>query len=323
MSLTLAEWTRVEALFPEVLALTGAARAQFLERNCKNQPQVRAEIESLLAAAESGTDFFEHSVVVITPSLTETTLAAGSRLGPWRVLEPLGRGGMGEVYRAERADGTFAMQVAVKLLKRGLDSDAIARRFRRERRILAQLSHPNIAHLLDAGVADDGRPYLVMEYVRGESITAYCESGRVLLPEILRLMCAICDAVDEAHRHLVVHRDLKPSNVLVTAEGQIKLLDFGIAKLLIEDDEDATGGTRDMVPLSPSYAAPEQILHGVISTATDVYALGVLLYLLLTGRLPHRREDIPLTAVAMGLKNETTEQPSAVVQSRAGEPAID
>ena len=323
MSLTQAEWTRVEALLPEVLALPPALRAQFLERNCKNQPQVRTEIESLVAAAESGSDFFEHPVIVIAPSSVDGSLAAGSRLGPWRVLEPLGRGGMGEVYRAERADGTFTMQVAVKLLKRGLDSDAIARRFRRERRILAQLSHPNIARLLDAGVADDGRPYLVMEYVRGESITSYCESAGVPLPEILRLMCAICEAVDEAHRHLVVHRDLKPSNVLVTSEGQIKLLDFGIAKLLVEDDADTTGGTRDIVPLSPSYAAPEQILHGVISTATDVYALGVLLYLLLTGRLPHRREALPLTAVAMGLRDETTERPSAAVLSKPGEPAID
>ena len=200
----------------------------------------------------------------------------GETVGAYRLIEPLGRGGMGEVYLGERADGRFEQKVAVKLVKRGMDSVEILRRFARERRILARLEHPGIARLLDGGETPGGRPYFVMERVEGEAITDYCRARGVSLEDRLQLFASCCDAVDAAHRALVVHRDLKPSNILVTPDGRVKLLDFGIAKLLGQEEGEMQVTRLGERVITPAYAAPEQILGGGVTMATDVFALGVV-----------------------------------------------
>jgi eukaryotic-like serine/threonine-protein kinase len=235
---------------------------------------------------------------------------SGQIVGAYRLCERLGRGGMGEVYLGERADGRFEQTVAVKLVKRGMDSGEILRRFARERRILARVEHPGIARLLDGGEAADGRPYFVMERVEGEKITDYCRARDLPLEDRLRLLAACCDAVDAAHRRLVVHRDLKPSNILVTADGQVKLLDFGIAKLLGDEQEETHLTRVGGAMLTASYAAPEQILGGEVMVATDVFALGVVLFELLTDALPHDRRAATPYELAARVAHETAERPS-------------
>jgi tetratricopeptide (TPR) repeat protein/tRNA A-37 threonylcarbamoyl transferase component Bud32 len=236
----------------------------------------------------------------------------GTTIGPWRLLAPLGRGGMGEVWEVERADGVYQQRAALKLLKRGLDSDAILARFRAERQILARLDHPSIARLIDGGVAPDGRPFYVMELVRGEPITEAADAAGLSLRARIELLAVACEAVEAAHRALVVHRDIKPANLLLTGTGEPKLLDFGIAKLLAAD-ESAVRTRFDERILTPAYAAPEQIVGGAITTATDVYALGVVLYELLTGELPHDRAVGSSVELAVAVERETTERPSARV----------
>jgi len=245
-------------------------------------------------------------------------LSPGTRLGPWRVERLIGRGGMGEVYEAQRADGTFELRAAVKLLKRGLDTVAVVGRFNRERRILAQLDHPNIAHVLDAGVAADGRPFLVMEYVDGQPVTEYLREREPPVAELLRLMITVCEAVQAAHARHIVHRDLKPSNVLVTPQGQVKLLDFGIAKALAEDDTESTRLVGEGTAMTPAYAAPEQLLGLPTTPATDVYALGVILYQLLVARLPHARSGRSTHDILRTLQRETAERPSTVLRRDRG-----
>jgi serine/threonine-protein kinase len=245
----------------------------------------------------------------------------GETIGVYRLIEPLGRGGMGEVYLAERADGRFDQKVAVKLVKRGMDSAEILRRFARERRILARLEHPGIARLLDGGETRDGRPYFVMERVEGESITDYCCTRRLPLDDRVRLVASCCDAVDAAHRAFVVHRDLKPSNILVTADGHVKLLDFGIAKLLAEEEGQLTSQGRRAI--TPAYAAPEQIVGGGVTMATDVFALGVVLYELLTGAVPFDRHATTPHELALRLEHESAERPSAAARRTNGPDSAD
>jgi serine/threonine-protein kinase len=213
-------------------------------------------------------------------------------IGPYRLVRELARGGMGVVYLAERSDGQFEQQVALKLIKRGMDSDEIHRRFLAERQILARLGHPHIARLLDGGVSAEGQPYFAIEFVEGTTILDHCESRQLALERRLQLFLDVCDAVRYAHLNLVVHRDLKPSNILVTADGQVKLLDFGIAKLLTHEPGAETGLTDTGLRLmTPEYAAPEQVSGAPITTATDVYALGTVLYELVTGRRAHRLQS--------------------------------
>jgi serine/threonine-protein kinase len=257
-----------------------------------------------------------HSPVVSDSSASHPTQESAETVGVYRLLHLLGRGGMGEVYLGERADGLFVQKVAVKLVKRGMDSREILRRFARERRILARLEHPGIARLLDGGETRDGRPYFVMELVAGEPITDYCRTRSVSLDERLRLLASCCDAVDAAHRGLVVHRDLKPSNILVTREGQVKLLDFGIAKLLADEEDDLQLTRESGHVNTPAYAAPEQILGGGVTTATDVFALGVVLYELLTGVLPFNRRAATPYELAAYIEHETAERPSTGAAQR-------
>ncbi|MEO8430825.1 MAG: serine/threonine-protein kinase [Acidobacteriota bacterium] len=288
-------------------------------------------LEGLLSADRAAGDFLEGGAAdYASPTLAREWMgegtapadsSAGESIGPYRLITLLGRGGMGEVWVAERTDGQFQQRVAVKLLKRGMESEGIRRRFLRERQVLARLEHPHIARLLDGGATSDGRPYFVMELVEGEPITEYCEARDLAVADRLRLIATCAEAVAVAHRRLVVHRDIKPSNVLVDAEGRVKLLDFGIAKVLTDDDgapgEDPSTRIDERI-LTPTYAAPEQILGEPVTTATDVYGLGVLLYELMTGSPPHERKTTSPAALAATVDRETTERPSRALLARSG-----
>ncbi|HEX4963035.1 MAG TPA: serine/threonine-protein kinase [Thermoanaerobaculia bacterium] len=312
------EWLR---WFDELAELAAEERAARLAELARTQPELAARLARLFAADAEGPEGLSRPVAERAPVFVASAFVADAepetplpadRIGPYQLLALLGRGGMGEVFLAERADGAFEQRVALKLIKRGMDSEEIVRRFHRERQILARLEHPGIARLLDGGTAPDGRPYFVLELVEGEPIPSYCRRVKVSLEERLRLIIAACEAVDAAHRSLVVHRDLKPSNLLVTAEGQVKLLDFGIAKLLAETPEEWS--TQHVgTPLTPAYAAPEQLLGEPVTMATDVYALGVILYELLTGRSPHPTGR-SLATLARQDASEPTERPSAVLR---------
>ncbi|MCU0304359.1 MAG: serine/threonine-protein kinase [Thermoanaerobaculales bacterium] len=302
----------VRALFDELAELGPTARADRLAEIARSDAALAAEVEGLLAIDASPSPLLDVPVAVAAPDLVADWLEAapgpaisGQRVGPWSLTSLLGRGGMGEVWEAVRADGQYRHTVALKLLKRGVDSVEIRRRFIRERQILAGLTHPGIARLLDGGIAGDGRPYFVLEKVDGRPITEHARAAGLAVEDRIQLMVAACEAVDSAHRQLVVHRDLKPSNIMVTENGEIKLLDFGIAKLLGEGEDDGEATAIDLRPLTPAYAAPEQILGEPVTTATDVYSLGVVLHELLTGTLPHRRPIGSASALAAAVERET------------------
>ena len=313
-----ARWPEVSAALDALLDLDAAARERELRRIGSRDASLAAELRSLLSADRDSSGLLEAGVAAAAPDLMqrlaarpddETVELPGRVIGRWRLLNEIGRGGMGEVMLAERADGEFVQQAALKRLKRGMDSVEVLRRFAQERRILAGLTHPHIARLLDGGIDERGRPFYAMEYVEGEPITDFARRRGLNVRERLQLMQKVCQAVGYAQGRLVVHRDLKPSNILVDTHGEPKLLDFGIAKILSDSGEDSMTGSGMRV-LSPAYAAPEQILGEPITTATDVYALGVLLFEMLTGRLPHRRSGNVAEASAEALARDTTERPS-------------
>ncbi|MGL6223251.1 MAG: protein kinase domain-containing protein [Steroidobacteraceae bacterium] len=246
-------------------------------------------------------------------------IEAGTRLGAYRVIREIGRGGSGQVFLAERDDGQFRQSVAIKLLKRGMDTDAVLQRFRNERQILATLDHPHIARVIDGGAVPDGRPFLVMEYIDGVAITEYCRMHALSLQGRIELLLPLCDAVQHAHQRLLIHRDIKPSNVLVTAAGVPKLLDFGIAKLLVPGSLDGAGTvhTAEFHPLlTPGYASPEQVLGEPITTGTDVYGLGLLLRELLTG-LPARTSGMETVAALRATCESDLASPSSVLRAKA------
>ena len=311
-----ADW---EALFDELVELPTDEQQARLAQLSLSAPALAGRLAALLAADAPAAGFLATPAVaalgVERDSPDPAELPAGTLLGPWRLLRLLGRGGMGEVYLAERADGAYSQRVALKLVQPEGRSRAILGRFLREREILAHLDHPNIARLLDGGSAPDGRPYFVLEWVDGIAVTAYCIERSLALTERLKLVCTVCDAVDSAHRRLIVHRDLKPANILVTADGTVKLLDFGIAKLLAPEPGDAATMTHlEGRALTPAYASPEQILGEPVTVASDVYALGLLLYELVVGTLPHRRSGRSLAAIAGDLPQETIERPSLALR---------
>jgi serine/threonine-protein kinase len=317
-------WERIKELFHDALAREDGERDAFLEAACGADRGLRDEVASLLASDSRPATLLDGSLADVLPAVLAPGFAdgqsdepAGRRFGPYRAAREIGRGGMGVVYAAVRDDDQYDKQVAVKLIKRGMDTDAIVTGFRRERQILANLEHPSIARLLDGGVTDDGLPYLVMELVDGVPIDIYCERHGLGTAERLRLFRTVCAAVDSAHRSLVVHRDLKPSNILVSADGEVKLLDFGIAKLL---DAEAAGEPTvgALKPMTPDYASPEQVRGGPITTASDVYALGVLLYLLLTGRRPLSFAAYTAPEIARVVCDQEPPRPSAVVAGRHG-----
>jgi serine/threonine-protein kinase len=306
---------RLEELLAEALDLPPDEREAFLDVACAGNATLRAEISELLALHDEAEEFFDElsgDIAAAGPLELESAAHSGLRIGPYRTLAAIGQGGMGAVYRAERVDGEFDQDVALKLLHRDMDTPELRTRFLAERQLLAGLSHPRIAHLLDGGVTDEGRPYFVMEMVEGKPITRYCFENAVSTDEVLRLFLDVVDAVSYLHRNLVVHRDLKPSNIFVDHTGQVKLLDFGIAKLLADVPEAAPATRTGQQLMTPEYAAPEQLLGEPVTTATDVYALGVLLYELLTGQRPHDRRG----AVGRSPTQELPPTPSSVMRSR-------
>jgi eukaryotic-like serine/threonine-protein kinase len=325
-------WARAGALLDELLDLPVSARGPRLAEACAGDDALKAYVERLLAADARAGLFLDTDAAGELFGLVEDSrrpepaakddeedTAAGARIGPWRVVHELGFGGMGAVFLAERADGQFEQRVALKLVKPGMDTDEILVRFRAERQILARLEHPHIARLLDGGASEAGQPYFAMEHVEGLPLTLYCDRARLSIEGRLRLFVQVCAAVEYAHRNLVVHRDLKPSNILVTNEGVAKLLDFGIAKVLDPSgDEDGLTMTRHGPPMTPQYAAPEQLLGQPVTTATDVYSLGLILFELLCGRPPHRFERLGSEEIERVLLQRERELPSSTVNRHDG-----
>ena len=278
-------WDEIQNIFEDALELPADQRASFVESQAGGDRKLIDEVMSLLQAYEGDTDILSgNAFSILVPEASEVA-EEGEIFGPYRILKKVGIGGMGTVYLAERADGSFDQQVAIKVVKKGMDSELVLERFKFERQVLAKLQHPNIARLLDGGVTTDGRPFFVMEYVVGETITAYADRLQLSIGDRLRLFTHVCKAIHHAHKNLVVHRDLKPSNILVNPDGVVKLLDFGIAKVLDETEDPSLTRTGQNV-LTPAYASPEQLTSADITTSSDVYSLGVILYELLSGRRP-------------------------------------
>lgn len=287
------KWQQIREVFETLVDLDDDARERRLSEIASTDPAIANEVRALLAADAQSSDE-DTSLVSVAGELVDDLLVneqrqekvrwQGRLLGPWKLEREIGRGGMGAVWLASRADGAYQGQVAIKLMRASLDGEEVVRRFQAERQILAGFDHPNIARLVDAGTDAEGRHYLALEYVDGEDIIQYCDARKLPLDRRLRIFLDVCKAVAHAHQRLVVHRDLKPQNILVTAEGRVRLLDFGIAKLIeVGSDNTRTAGHV----FTPAYAAPEQLTGQPVGVATDVYQLGLLLYQLLTGRLPH------------------------------------
>ena len=284
-------WREAKRILDEALERPASERPAYIARACGGDEELRRDVESLSSAADDADNILDAPVPVPFEE-SPARSRVGERIGAYELLSELGRGGMGIVFLARRADDEFQRKVAIKLVSAGISDEVTLGRFRAERQILASLDHPHIARLLDGGTTERGEPYFVMEYVEGEPLLDYCENRRLSTRERLRIYRDVCDAVTYAHQNLVVHRDIKPGNVLVTADGEAKLLDFGIAKLL--DAGEAAGGERTATlyrMLTPDYASPEQVRGRAVTTASDVYALGVVLYELLTGRRPYHVEN--------------------------------
>ncbi|MGE5245123.1 MAG: serine/threonine-protein kinase [Betaproteobacteria bacterium] len=311
--LTTAEFDLIEAVFAEIVDLDAAARARVIAARCAGRSDLQRELETLIAAHDR-LHSLEPPPGAGGDVATEgpTGLQAGSLVGHYRLREKAGHGGMGDVYLAERADGLFTHRVAVKVTRAAISGSETAARFRTERQILASLQHPNIVTLLDGGVTSGGQAFLVMEYVDGVPLTRFCRERMLPLKARLRLLLEVCGAVQHAHRHAVVHRDLKPANILVTSEGVVKILDFGVAKLL--EQPGAAGLTAPGLipgPLTPNYASPEQLRGLPVTTATDVYALGILIYEILAGVRPYDTEGETLDRVIEIVLRMEPARPSA------------
>lgn len=315
------EWHKVRPILESALELDAAKRPTFLDAACKD-PALRREVESLILAHEqAGTDLLNGAAVPPFAVAEEARfrLLLGKRVGPYEIVEELAVGGMGAIYRAERADGQYRQQVAVKVVRAELGASLTAARFRNERQILASLSHPNIAKILDGGTTADGLPYFVMEFIDGLPITDYCDQHKLSLDARLEIFRIVCSAVHYAHQHLVIHRDLKPSNILVTEEGSPKLLDFGIAKILDPNflPENTSLTMAGLWMMTPEYASPEQFRGEPITTASDVYSLGLVLYEVLTGLRAYKFPGHLPHEIARAVLETDPEKPSSAVRRRA------
>jgi eukaryotic-like serine/threonine-protein kinase len=309
--------TRSKRLFSEALDRPTDQRAAFLAQACAGDDDLRREVSSLLENHDPTGSFFDAPPLPSDPML-------GRRVGAYQILRQIGRGGMGSVYLAERADGEFRKRVALKLVRPGLLDDHVLRRFQNERQTLAVLDHPAIIKLLDAGQTDDGIPYLVTEYVEGQPIDQYCAARKLTVRERIELFRVVLGAVHFAHQHLVVHRDLKPSNILVTAAGSPMLLDFGIAKMLRPEFGANMGLTRtELQPMTPEFASPEQILGQPINTASDIYSLGVILYRLLTGSHPYEIKTQSALELERAICETEPERPSRFAARAAPPGSVD
>jgi TolB-like protein/Tfp pilus assembly protein PilF len=327
-------WQQIEEIFQDALDLTWSEREQFVAEKCVDDPQLKAEVEKLLAQFEDASSFIETpafsdekaSVLSSLMDFDETDdPMLGKVLGNYKIEREIGRGGMGAVYEAIRADGEFRRKAAIKIVKRGMDTDFILRRFRNERQILATLEHPYITRLLDGGTTDDGRPYFVMDYIEGLPLYRYCDKNRLTIEQRLKLFSKVCEAVEYAHQNLVIHRDLKPSNILVSTDGTPRLLDFGIAKLLnpelASDTLQPTATAMRMMTID--YASPEQIQGEKVTFSTDIYSLGVILFELLTGHRPYRFPNRTPHEVARVICEEPPSLPSyAFVRSENSLPVV-
>jgi len=319
-------WPKVKEIFSAALELKPDERVSFLNTACAADENLRSEVLGLLSAHDSSGDFIQHPAVVDVGFLVSDTnhsaAAAGQHIGTYEIIRELGRGGMGAVYLASRADEAFDKQVALKLIKRGMDSDAIIKRFVMERQILANLDHPNIARMIDGGTTEDGLPYFVLEYIEGTTITRYCDEHKLNTLERLKLFLQVCAAVQFAHQNLIVHRDLKPSNIIVTKDGTPKLLDFGIAKLLSVDSALVETETIGRL-FTPEYASPEQLRGLPITTTSDVYSLGVVLYELLSGHRPFNLASRSAEEIARMITTSEPLKPSVVITRHEAMPHAD
>ena len=313
------EWQRVRPILESALELPSSRRAAFLDTACADS-SLRGEVESLiLSYEEAGADSL-NSLPIPSFAAEEArfSLAAGKRIGAYEILEEIAQGGMGAVYRAVRADGQYKQQVALKIVRADIGVIMTASRFRNERQILASLDHPNIARMLDGGTTVDGLPYLVMEFIDGLPITEYCDQKKITVSGRLQLFRTVCSAVHYAHQRLVIHRDIKPGNILITSEGVPKLLDFGIAKILDPDllQGNVTLTSAGLFVMTPEYASPEQLQGRTITTATDVYSLGLVLYELLAGRRAYRFTSHMPYQVARAVLETDPEKPSTAIRRR-------
>ncbi len=315
-------WKQVKEIFNVALDRSVDEREAFLDEACGGDLSLRQQVERLINSHQQAGDFIEGRAATTQDSLLTNEIATlppdpmiGRQVGAYKLVREIGRGGMGAVYLAVRADDQYQKRVALKLVKRGMDTKDILRRFRHERQILASLNHPYIAQLLDGGTTDDGLPYFAMEYVEGKPITNYCDTHKLTIAERLKLFRQVCAAAQYAHQNLVVHRDLKPNNILITADGAPKLLDFGIAKLLNPELSAQTidPTTAALRLMTPEYASPEQVRGETVTTASDVYSLGIVLYELLTGHRPYRLKSRLPHDILRTVCEEEPERPSTVI----------
>ena len=309
------QWKRVEELFHEASELPDGQREAFLDRTCADSPAVRTQVDKLLASDSQGAGQAVKQQVVrglLDFHAAAPAIAKEKRVGPYRLVREIGRGGMGTVYLAERADDQYESQVAIKLVRPGLDTEFFLTRFRRERQTLAKLNHPNIARLLDSGTTDDGLPYIVMEYIDGVHITDYVFNRKLAVDAIIRLIRPVCDAVAHAHQQFVVHRDIKPGNILVDKSGAPKLLDFGVCKLT----EPGLTATMTEIIVTPDYGSPEQVRGEEITAASDVYSLGAVLYELLTRKPVHVFDKLTPQRIHQVICDGETKRPSQVVTDK-------
>jgi serine/threonine protein kinase len=313
-------WQQVKQVLATALEVAPEERAAYLNQNCAGDDSLRRDVEQFLAnEGPAGDEFLNPSCLAVTAAAVlpdDGNFWLGRRLGPYRIVEEIGVGGMGEVYRAVRDDDQYQKEVALKIISAGKNSGFVIDRFRKERQILASLDHPNIARLLDGGTTDDGTPYFVMELIEGQPITEYCHERRLSVAERLQLFAQVCAAVQYAHQHLIIHRDIKPGNILVTPDGTPKLLDFGIAKIIGagEDSPQLDATLTAFRILTPRYASPEQIKGEPMTTASDVYSLGVVLYELLAARSPYGDATNSSSEIARAVCDNEPEKPSAAVQ---------
>jgi tetratricopeptide (TPR) repeat protein len=313
--MTSTRWDLIKSIYASASEQPAETRAGFLRDRCAGDDELRGEVESLLEWNQRGEIMFAQPAATIGSLLESDDPPIPGNIGPWRVLREIGSGGMGTVYLAQRDDGVFEQQVAIKIMRFGIHSRGLLKRFCVERRILAGLDHPNIARILDGGELPSAQPYLVMEYVEGEPLDAYCRKRDLSVPDRLRIFLDVCDAVGYAHRHLIVHRDLKPANILVCGNATPKLLDFGVAKMLDADDAGIQGAGVDGalttgIMLTPAYASPEQVRGEPAVVASDIYSLGVILYELLAGTRPYEVHQTSPLAIARAVCETEAQPPS-------------
>lgn len=320
-------WTKVEDIVDTVLSISEKERSTCIEQKCGGDVMLKQHVTELLKSIEASEGFLEtknhYSNLLkdfsldISEAVSQKDLI-GERLGNYIITGVIAQGGMGSVFEAERADESYKNKVAIKILRKGMETEDVLARFRIELQILARLNHPNITHLLDAGLTSDARPYFVMEYVEGKPITTYCNENKLSVKERLKLFLQVCDALQYAHQNLVIHRDLKPGNILVTEDGRVKLLDFGIAKVLSEDFSPNGGRPltrQEQMVFTPEYASPEQLKGSPVNTASDIYSLGVVLYELLTNTRPYNFQGLNRLEMVQDLQAKTISQPSASIKT--------